>query len=106
MDRMTSHLDIPPTVMNLLGVKSPPEDYSLGFDLLGNQHREYTVLTDWNRICYVDQTYKAVYPYKGPLLQNIITTRNDQPVADATDFTSANQNRLMKVMGELGKFNR
>lgn len=106
VDRMTSHLDIPPTVMNLLGVKSPPSDYSLGFDLLGDQHREYTVLTDWNRICYVDQTYKAVYPYKGPLLQNIITTRNDQPVADATGFTAANQNRLMKVMAELGKFNR
>lgn len=106
VEHMTSHLDIPPTIMNLLGVENPPSDYCLGFDLLGDKHREYTVLTDWSRICYVDQSYKAVYPYKGPLLQNIITTRNDQPVSDEAAFISANQARLMKVMAELGKFNK
>ena len=36
---MTSHLDLPATVMTLLGVTNPPQDYSLGFDLLGAQTR-------------------------------------------------------------------
>jgi hypothetical protein len=105
-ERMTSHVDIAPTVMKLLGVGNPPEDYSLGFDLLGDQRREYTVLSDWNRICYVDQKYKAVYPYKGPPVQNVITTKNDEPVGDEAAFTASSKNNLVKVMSELGRFNR
>jgi len=106
VDRMTSHLDIPATVMNLLGVKNPPGDYSMGFDLLGDQQREYTILTDWNRICYVDLNYKAVYPHKGPPVQSVVTTKNDLPVADEAAFNASSRNNLVQVMGELGKFTR
>lgn len=106
VDTMTSHLDIAPTVMDLLGVKNPPEDYSLGFDLLGSQKRKFTVLTDWTRICLVNEKYKAVFPYKGPLLGSIMTTKNDQRINDENDFTVENQKRLAKVAVELGKYKK
>ncbi|MEW6289694.1 MAG: sulfatase-like hydrolase/transferase [Thermodesulfobacteriota bacterium] len=106
VDRMTSHLDLPATVMKLLGVANPPQDYSMGFDLLGDEQRPYTIMTDWTRICYVDSNYKAVYPHKGPPVQSVITTKNDLPVADEAAFNAASKNNLVQVMGELGRFTR
>jgi len=106
VDRMTSHLDLPATVMKLLGVDNPPQDYSMGFDLLGDEQRPYTIMTDWTRICYVDSNYKAVYPHKGPPVQSVITTKNDLPVADEAAFNAASKNNLVQVMGELGRFTR
>ena len=59
---LTSHLDIPATLLPLLGAANPPEDYSLGFDLLGPVKREFTVLSEWNEVAYVSPGYKAVFP--------------------------------------------
>jgi membrane-anchored protein YejM (alkaline phosphatase superfamily) len=47
---ISSHLDIPATLMPLLGVKNPASDYSLGKNLLDPKfHRDYAVAADWNR---------------------------------------------------------
>ncbi len=59
VDHMTSHLDLPATLLPLLGVRNPPEDYSLGFDLLGEAHREYTIIAGWQTLAYVAATRKA-----------------------------------------------
>jgi len=61
VERMTSHLDVPATVMNLLGVTNSPEDYSLGFDLFGPQKREYCVLAGWGNVAYVDSEFKLKF---------------------------------------------
>jgi len=48
VDRMTSHLDLPATVLGLLGVANPAADYSLGHDLLGPEVRTMTVASGWD----------------------------------------------------------
>ena len=65
---MSSHLDLPATVGKLIGIKNPPSDYSLGYDLFGNIRRKYTVISSWSRICYVDDKFK----YQTSSTQNIL----------------------------------
>ncbi len=48
VSRMTSHLDIPATILGLLGVSNAPSDYSLGMDLLGPEVRTETVVSGWD----------------------------------------------------------
>lgn len=104
---LSSHLDIAPTVMTLLGVKNPPEDYSLGHDLLGSQRREFTVLADWSRLCYMDAEYKAVLPFNSwEMSQQFVTRRDDSPLTDTTEFYKTRRpalNVLMKQMAKFGK---
>jgi len=46
---MTSHEDIVPTLLSLLGVTNPASDYSNGQNLFNaNYHREYTFCANWN----------------------------------------------------------
>lgn len=104
---MTSHLDIAPTFLSLLGVKNPPEEYSLGHNLFSNKQRKYAVLCDWSRLCYVDSEYKATFPLKNTrLFQNKVTTNDDQLVDDAQVFYNTHTEVLIQLMRELSMFSR
>jgi len=105
--RITSHLDIPATVLPFFGVKNPTADYSLGYDLLSGPPRSYTVVSDWSRIGYVDGEYKAIFPLKNSvLIQNQLTTKNDQPVSDSSEFYAHHQSMLFEVMKEVSRFTK
>jgi len=107
VDRITSHLDIPATVLPFLGVKNPAADYSLGYDLLSGPPRHYTVVSDWSRIGYIDGEFKAVFPLKNSvLIQNQFTTKDDQPVNDPAKFYAHHQSTLFDVMKEVSRFTK
>ncbi len=102
---LTSHLDIPATLARFMGVKNPPSDYSFGFDLFGDHIREYTVLGDWDSLCFVDDEYKGVLPVKmTSMLDQEITTKDDKPT-DLDTFYSERIGELNQIMKELGRFN-
>jgi membrane-anchored protein YejM (alkaline phosphatase superfamily) len=51
---MSCHLNIPATLLSLMGVTNPLQDYSFGFDLLGYNYREFTIVSSWDMLAYVD----------------------------------------------------
>jgi uncharacterized protein len=104
---LSSHLDIAPTVMTALGVKNPPEDYCLGFDLLGAKHREFNIIADWNRVCYMDGEYKAVLPTASwEMMRQLVTTRDDKSITDSAPFFSTRRGELKKVMEQMSRFSK
>lgn len=64
-DQMTSHMDVIPTVMPLLGVKNPSSDYAIGYNLLAGEKRSHTYIADWNKVAYVDREVKITEPVNG-----------------------------------------
>ncbi len=104
---ITSHLDLPATIMPLLGVLNAPEDYSQGHDLFGVEQRSYTVLSDWNHVAYADENFKAVFPTSGfAAFRQSVTTADDVPVADRTQFYEQHQAQIIEVMHGLKKFRK
>jgi len=108
VSRMTSHLDIPATLLPLLGVTNPPEDYSLGFNLLGTKEREYTMIADWSTLTYVDPQCKVTFPLTAAswVLGQRVTTKDDAPIAKEIAFSQANRHRFINIMSQLKKFSR
>ncbi len=105
--RMTSHLDLPATVLPLLGVANPPEDYSLGYDMLGDTSRTFTVLCDWNNLCIVDDRYKATFPTSGYSWRGRnLTTKDDRPVENPAAFYEADKPRMVEIMKQMKLFSR
>ncbi|MDT8419554.1 MAG: sulfatase-like hydrolase/transferase [Desulfuromonadales bacterium] len=106
IDRLTSHLDIPATLLPFLGVSNPPGDYSLGYDMLGDQVRQYTMAADWSRLGYIDAEFKANIPLKAGshLFDDAVTTRDDQPYPDAQHFFQSRQSTILSVMRNLSVF--
>lgn len=105
--RMTSHVDIAPTLLRLLGVTNPPSDYSLGIDLLGPESREYAVVSNWDCAVYVDSQYKVILPVRTErYIQQRVTTRDDVPVKDQDVICAGHKEPLQQVARELQQFSR
>jgi membrane-anchored protein YejM (alkaline phosphatase superfamily) len=102
----TSHLDIPVTLLSLLGVKNPPADYSLGRDLLGPGARSDCVVADWDHLALFDDEYKAVFPTGQSIERLRLTTAADQPVDDEAAFWAGHRERITQFMDELSRFSR
>ncbi len=105
ISQMTSHLDIPATIMPLMGVSNPPQDYSLGNDLFGPDRREFTVISAWNHVAYVDDDFKATFPTSAfAMFQQTVTTVDDTPLPDRGAFYAKRQSNIVKVMRGLKAF--
>ncbi|HPT50056.1 MAG TPA: sulfatase-like hydrolase/transferase [Accumulibacter sp.] len=105
---ISSHLDIPATLLPLLGVRNPPEDYSLGSNLLASDfHREYAVAADWNRVAYLGEKYKVAFPINASgVVRAEILDSDDRPVADREAVKSAVRPATMEIMRNLTRFSR
>lgn len=105
---ISSHLDIPATLLPLLGVRNPPEDYSLGSNLLASDfHREYAVAADWNRVAYLGEKFKVAFPINASgVVRAEILDSDDRPVADREAVKSAVRPSTMEIMRNLTRFSR
>jgi membrane-anchored protein YejM (alkaline phosphatase superfamily) len=108
VDANTSHVDIAPTLLPLLGVRNPAGDYSLGRDLRGPIDRDFMVVADWSRIGVLDPGYKLTLPIHGTglLLDNALTSRDDAPLSDAGSAYRAAEPELRAAIEELHRFRR
>ena len=107
--KMTSHLDIPATVMRILGVENSPEDFSQGIDMFSNDKRQFTVFSDWSNLVYRDADCKIVLPMKVSASfesLNEITTADDKPFADNSAVFNEKLNNLVRVLQDSGKFTK
>ncbi|NMF96112.1 sulfatase-like hydrolase/transferase [Aromatoleum toluolicum] len=105
---ITSHLDIPATLMPLLGVQNPVEDYSLGHDLLAPDfHRDYAVAADWNRLAYIGDDYKVTFPVNAiGAVRNEATDGEDRPLASADEAIASIRSAMVEIMANLARFSR
>ena len=105
---ISSHLDIPATLMPLLGVKNPPADYSQGTDLLAADfHRDYAVAADWNRIAYIGNDFKVSFPVNAlGAIRNEVTDGDDRPLADSNSVIKAIRTAMLEIMANLARFTK
>lgn len=103
---ITSHLDIPATLLPLLGVKNPPSDYSQGFNLLDpGYRRDYAVAGDWNRIAYLGNDVKVSFPVNATgAVKNEVTDGDDWPLDDAASAKAAIGPAMVEMMTGLSRF--
>jgi uncharacterized protein len=102
---ITSHLDIPATLLPLMGVTNAPDEYGLGLDLLGPVNRPCAVISDWGKVAYVDHEYKAVFVVKDRMaVRPTVTTRDDLAVEDRSAFYRSRRVLLNNIMYGLARF--
>lgn len=105
--KLTSHLDIPATLLPLLGVSNPPRDYSVGYDLLSSFERENVILSDWSHVGYIDIAVKITLPMnaQGGVGKKIAGPRDEMlSSGDAKILFAAEQPHLVEMMREMGSF--
>lgn len=104
----TSHLDVVPTLMPLLGVTNPPSDYSVdAISLLTPTSDRFRVIGSWNALGYVGNHYKISMPMNlAGMGYMSITTADDQPVANSDAVIAKKKPQLMQLLKDISTFYR
>lgn len=106
-NQMTSHMDVIPTIMPLLGVKNPSSDYAIGYNLLAGEKRTHTYIADWNKVAYVDREVKITQPFNGlSVAFSKATTGDDRKLSkiDRDSILSKKTNEIVQLAVDLRKF--
>ena len=102
-DQLSSHLDIPATVLHLLGNEASSSTYSFGSDLLGkNYHRDSVIVSDWHGNALITTDYKLILSSKGRKHGNRMSTKDDHVLAKLPKDASAT---LKEFLETLARFN-
>jgi uncharacterized protein len=107
VNQLTSHADIVPTLMPLLGVTNPKADYSIGINLFAGETRDHVYIADWDRLAYVDKDVKIVQPVNGKgLFMQKVSTRQDKELkgAEANAMLAKKQTSTAQIMRDLTHF--
>jgi len=80
---MTSHIDLPATILNILGINDDPSHYSYGQDLYSPSYtRNSLVVSDWNGSALITPDIKYSLSIKASAGKDRITSLNDDPITD------------------------
>lgn len=63
INRVTSHLDISPTLLQLLGAPTDTSNYSLGTNMITPVNRKFVVVSDWHSVSVMTEDMKYRIPY-------------------------------------------
>ncbi|MDP2745928.1 sulfatase-like hydrolase/transferase [Pseudomonas sp.] len=81
----TSHVDLLPTLLPLLGVNNPPRDYSIGQSLFKPSTKRMLIAGDWDRLAFMDGQHKVVLPFSSGSFTAMQTSHaDDRPIVDAS----------------------
>lgn len=101
----TSHADVLPTLLPLLGVKNAASDYSVGQPLLEPKPERLLLAGDWDRLTFLGEKYKVVLPFSSNSFIAVqINNADDSAVSDKTQALQQNLPRVQAEMAELRRF--
>lgn len=101
LTRLTSHVDVAPTVMRLMGVTNPVDDYSHGHDLLTGDGDGYVVMAGWDDAAVLDQHGIAVFGTASTDLGFSRFDRDYQPAEVGPDGST-----LVEVLRRMAEFSK
>ena len=103
IEELSSHSDLPATILPRLGVTNDAADYTVGHDLAGPQRRDFVVIADWDRLCIRDGAGKGIFPLTERESFNWkVTTIDDAPSPDPDAWVS----RASTILGEVARDQR
>jgi membrane-anchored protein YejM (alkaline phosphatase superfamily) len=107
VDRLTSHMDLPATLLARLGVENAPESYGVGLDLFGAEQRRHAYLADFGTVTYLDGELKLRFPVgAGGGMREQVSTRGDVELEDASAELAARRSDLLRMLDDLARFHR
>lgn len=106
-DRLTSHHDLPPTLLGMLGVLNPASDYSQGRPLFGPDKNPFVVSCSWDRCALIDDEGAVVF---GTEIYNVAGVEARGPdyreLPDPKAVLSRRSRQLVDLMKDMSAFSR
>jgi len=103
--KLTSHLDVVPTMFELLGNSANPEDYSQGQSLLNEEGHEFVVSSGWDDCAIIDDDNYLVFSYETYNLGAIEVRDSEYQILDnEKEILKLKRGNVIQVLFEFKEF--
>lgn len=101
---LTSHNDLVPSILKLIGVKNPTSDFSNGYNLFDkNFHRDYVFNANWNNNAVITDKYTYVFSnLPNKMFKNEV--RDSQTYEDIENVPQIKSKLLLDVINNNKRF--
>jgi hypothetical protein len=109
IDRVSSHLDIGTTLLQILGAPQDSSSYSLGRNIFDETPRSYVVSSDWHSINIITDDMKYRIPYDNRGVDHWLPTRlDDVPYKgqSSSEILGKNHLLILDAIKDCSKFSR
>lgn len=107
ISKITSHIDIAPTLLLLIGCDTEPQFYSNGINIFSNENKDYTFAFNWYDGAIVTKDFRIIIPLtteKTGLIE--IKRGSDYKNIEDKDLIKKYNNALIELTQGIGKFLR
>jgi len=105
ISKITSHIDIAPTLLSLIGCNTEPQFYSNGTNIFSNDNKDYTFAFNWYDGAIVTKDFRIIIPLtteKTGLIE--IKTGSDYKNIEDKELLKKYNHALIELSQGLGKF--
>ncbi len=105
VERVTSHHDLAPALLGMLGADNDPRDYSVGRDLFADAGPDYVTSESWNATAYIDVSNKCIFPagFRSMLSTEVRDSEN-RPVDRPEEVLERIRPNLFRMVQDMGRF--
>jgi membrane-anchored protein YejM (alkaline phosphatase superfamily) len=103
--RLTSHLDVVPTMLELLGCTSKPELYAQGQSLLNERGHDYVVASGWDDCAIIDPATHIVFSFESYKLGSFeVRDKDYRFIHEDRDILKSKRANIMYVLNGFKEF--
>jgi membrane-anchored protein YejM (alkaline phosphatase superfamily) len=103
---LTSHEDVPSTVLTYMGVENPLSDYTQGLPLTTNAARPFVFISSWSDAAIVSTNTITAFGLEAYKADITILDTNNVPLPNQRTALAAHQNELIAAMEAMRQFKK
>ncbi len=104
--RMTSHEDVPATVLSFMGAENPLADYTQGLPLTGTTKRPFVFISSWGSAAIVDTNTITAFGLETYNADITVLDTNNNALSNQRAMLAAHQNELISAMETMRQFKK
>ncbi|MBI3849503.1 MAG: sulfatase-like hydrolase/transferase [Verrucomicrobia bacterium] len=106
IERLTSHMDVPSTILTYMGVENPLSDYTQGIPLLSAEPRPFVFIASWDNAAIEDGKMTTTFGTETYNTEMTVFDQNYTPLLNQREAISARQAQLLDTLGKMKQFTR
>jgi membrane-anchored protein YejM (alkaline phosphatase superfamily) len=106
INRLTSHIDVPATILTYMGVENPLSDYTLGHSLLDEHEPPFLFIANWSNAALVDRQSIITFGLEAYNADTTILDTNNVPLPNQRDALAARKGELLSALEGMRQFTK
>jgi len=104
--RLTSHLDVPPTILTCLGAENPLSDYTQGLPLTTAQARPFVYVASWDTAAVIDDQTTTMFGLEAYKAETTVYDSSYAPLPHQRDELTAHRAELLSALQGMRQFTK